>query len=114
MSPEPKPFHQLAKNAFMGRQALNFENSDPVLVSELDPSILGYEMVVVSSNNTAVQNLSQELPLRSQLDPSFQYASYLETVATKALGLKEKEAWGLISGTLATWKIAVFLLNASL
>jgi hypothetical protein len=91
---------KMAKDAFVGRQALNFENNDPIFISELDPSILGYEMLVVSSNNTAVQNLSQELPLRSQLDPSFQYASYLETVATKALGLKEKEAWGLISATL--------------
>lgn len=90
----------MAKDAFVGRQALNFENNDPVFVSELDPSILGYEMLVVSSNNTAVQNLSQELPLRSQLDPTFHHASYLETIAVKALGLKEKEAWGLISATL--------------
>lgn len=91
---------KMAKEAFIGRQALNFENSDPIFISELDPSLLGYEILVVSSNNTAVQNLSQELPLRSQLDPSFQYASYLETVATKALRSKEKEAWGLISATL--------------
>ncbi len=90
----------MSKNAFIGRQALNFESNDPIFISELHPSILGYEMLVVSSNNTAVQNLSQELPLRSQLAPSFQHASYLESVATKALGLKEKEAWGLISATL--------------
>lgn len=89
-----------ANDAFIARQALNFENGDPIFVSELDPSILGYEMLVVSSNNTAVQNLSLQLPLRSQLDPSFHHASYLETVATKTLGLKEKEAWGLISAML--------------
>lgn len=97
--------HALAKfktasQAFIGRQALNFENNDPIYVSELDPSLLGYEMLVVSSNNTAVQNLSKELPLRSKLDPSFHNASYLETVAAKILGLKEKEAWGLVSATL--------------
>jgi len=78
---------ETAKSAFIGRQALNFENNAPIFISELHPSLLGYEMLVVSSNNTAVQNLSKELPLRSQLDPSFHYASYLETVATKALGL---------------------------
>lgn len=89
-----------AKDAFIGRQALNFDSSDPIYVSELEPSLLGYEMLVVSSNNTAVQNLSQELPLRSQLDSSFQYASYLESVATKVLGLKKNEAWGLVSATL--------------
>ncbi|MBA3604336.1 MAG: hypothetical protein H0W50_12035, partial [Parachlamydiaceae bacterium] len=88
-----------AQNAFIGRQAVNFEGNDSISISELDSSLLGYEMLVVSSNNTAVQNLSQELPLRAQLAPSSQ-ASYLETVATKALGLKEKEAWGLISATL--------------
>jgi hypothetical protein len=91
---------ETAKKAFIGRQALNFENNDPLFISELDPSLHGYEMLVVSSNNAAVQNLSNELPLRSQLDPSFHHASYLESVATKTLGLKEKEAWGLISATL--------------
>lgn len=93
-----------AKKAFTGRQTLNFENSDPIFVSELDPSLLGYEMVVVSSNNNAVQILSHELPLRSQLAPSFQQASYLETVATKALGAKEKEAWGLVSAALGNFE----------
>lgn len=91
---------EIAGEAFIGRQTLNFESSDPVYISELDPSLLGFEMVVVSSNNTAVQNLSKELPLRSQLNPLFEKASYLETVAAKALGSKEKEAWGLISATL--------------
>ena len=89
-----------SKDAFIQRQAINFENSDSIFISELDPSILGYEMLVVSSNNTAVQNISKDLPLRSQLDPSFQNASYLETVATKVFGLKENEAWGLISAPL--------------
>jgi hypothetical protein len=89
-----------AQSAFIGRQALNFENCDPIFASELAPELLGYEMLVVSSNNTAVQNLSQELPLRYELDPSFRHASYLETVATKALGSKAKAAWGLIAATL--------------
>ena len=89
-----------AQDAFIGTQTLNFENNDPLVVSELDPSLLGFEMLVVSSNNIAVQNLSQELPLRSQLDPSFQSISYLETVANKVFQGKEKEAWGLISATL--------------
>jgi hypothetical protein len=89
-----------AQQAFIGRQAVNFENHDPVHMSELDPSLLGFEMLVVSSNNTAVQILSKELPLRAQLAPSFQYASYLEKVATSALGVQENDAWGLISATL--------------
>lgn len=89
-----------AQDAFVERHALSFESADQIIVSELDPSLIGYEMLIVSSNNTAVQNLSQELPLRSQLDPSFHHASYLETVATKLLEVKEKEAWGLLAATL--------------
>lgn len=89
-----------AQNAFTARHAISFESSDPIFVSELDPALLGYEMLIVSSNNTAVQNLSKELPLRSQLDPAFHRASYLESVATKLLKAKEGEVWGLISASL--------------
>lgn len=89
-----------AQEAFIGKHALSFESSDLILISELDPSLLGYEMLVVSSNNTAVQNLSKELPLRSQLDSAFHHASYLEPIATKILGAKEGEVWGLISASL--------------
>ncbi len=89
-----------AQQAFIGKQTINFESSDSIVVSELDPSLLGFEILVVSSNNKAVQNLSQELPLRSGLAQEFQHASYLETVATKALGVRVNESWGLISATL--------------
>ncbi len=89
-----------AQQAFIGRQALSFEGSDLIFVSELDPSLLGYEMLIVSSNNTAVQNLSRELPLRSQLHSAFHRASYLEPVATHLLRAKEGEVWGLLSASL--------------
>ncbi|MFI0435483.1 MAG: AAA domain-containing protein [Parachlamydiaceae bacterium] len=88
------------KDAFIARQAVNFENHDPIFISELDPSLLGYEMLVASSNNSAIQNLSRELPLRSQIGDLFKKASYLEPIATKMLGLNENDAWGLISATL--------------
>jgi hypothetical protein len=87
----------MAQDAFISRHALHFESNDPIFISELDPSILGYEMLMVSSNNTAVQNFSQELPLRSQLDPSFQHASYLKK---QNPGIKRRRGLGLISATL--------------
>ncbi len=85
-----------AQSAFCKKHALCFESSDPIIVSELDPTLLGYEMVVVSSNNAAVQNISEELPERKKLDPVFQHASYLEPVARKV----KEGSWGLISATL--------------
>ncbi len=89
-----------SKAAFTGTIAVGFEGGDPVYVSTLHPSLLGYEMVVVSSNNTAVQNLSHELPLRRQLDPAYAHTSYLEPVAGRLLDLEKNEAWGLISAAL--------------
>lgn len=89
-----------AQQTFIGKHAISFENYDPIFVSELDPSLLGYEMLIVSSNNTAVQNLSKELPFRSQLDAAFQHVSYLESVASKIFGTKEGEVWGLVSASL--------------
>ena len=89
-----------AKDVFVGNRAVGFGDGDPVFVKEIHSSLLGFEMVVVSSNNTAVQNLSHELPLRQQVDPSYVSISYLETVVQKLLGLKEMEAWGLVSGAL--------------
>ncbi len=86
-----------AQSAFVGKHALSFESSDPIFVSELDPSLLGYEMLIVSSNNTAVQNLSKEMPLLSKLGPTFSKASYIQPVAAKALG---KDACILIAATL--------------
>jgi hypothetical protein len=89
-----------AQNAFVGKQAISFEGFDSILLSELDPSLTGYEMVIASSNNSAVQNISKELPLRSELDAPFHHASYLEPVAQKVFGAKKGEVWGLISAPL--------------
>lgn len=89
-----------AQSAFIRKHAISFENFDSFTVSELDPSLIGYEMVIVSSNNSAVQNISKELPLRSQLDFAFHHASYLEPVAAKVLEAKEGEVWGLVSASL--------------
>lgn len=86
-----------AQEAFIGKHAISFEGFDAIAISELDPSLTGFEMVIVSSNNTAVQNVSRELPLRSQLATAFQHASYLEPLAAKVF---EDQAWGLISASL--------------
>lgn len=53
----------------------------PVLC--LLPQLTGFEMVVVSSNNAAVENISQELPQKKSLGKSWQDINYLKPVAQK-------------------------------
>lgn len=90
-----------AQDAFTGvYRKVNFPGTTGVRVNELHPSLLGYEMVVVSSNNTAVDNLSKELPLRQSIDAVFSQASYMEFFANKLLHSQSNDAWGLVSVSL--------------
>lgn len=85
------------KDAFVAKHSISFEAFDRITVSELHPALVGYEMLIVSSNNAAVQNLSQELPRRFLIDSKFSHASYLESVATRMFNGQENNVWGLIS-----------------
>ncbi len=62
----------------------------------LDPSLRGFEMVVVSSNNKAVENVSAELPALNAL-PSNSELRYFAPLATQVGG---RAAWGLIAAVL--------------
>ncbi|MGK9236431.1 hypothetical protein KXS07_31910 [Inquilinus limosus] len=75
------------------------------------PALLGHEIVVASSNNTAVENISKDLPKRKNIDKALrEKAAYLRPVAHKVAiqqGKTFKEPkdrddapWGLISCTL--------------
>ncbi|WHN65395.1 AAA domain-containing protein [Cysteiniphilum sp. QT6929] len=69
--------------------------------------LFGFEMVVASSNNKAVENISKELPLRKDIDGLFSDLSYLSSVANQVNAKKRKghlqamndqeHCWGLIS-----------------
>ncbi|MDP3532735.1 MAG: AAA domain-containing protein, partial [Alphaproteobacteria bacterium] len=41
-------------------------------VRDINPILKGYEIIIASSNNNAVENISKELPLSSKIDPAFQ------------------------------------------
>ncbi len=81
-------------------------------VRRLKRELLGFEVLVGSSNNNAVENITRELPKRSSLGEQFQGASYLGEVARLyedvRLRMSEKlsgrvvdyENWGLISAPL--------------
>lgn len=84
-------------------------------IKTLIPELVGYEMVVVSSNNAAVENITQELPQCMALGEVFNGLSYLRPVARK-LAVEpestedgtskrrplepENDCWGLIATAL--------------
>ncbi|WP_263260593.1 AAA domain-containing protein [Pseudomonas sp. RIT-PI-S] len=67
---------------------------------QLDPRLFGFEMVVASSNNGAVENVTLELPQRDKVDPSWlPEAEYFSQLGETTSG---KPAWGLISAALGS------------
>ena len=80
----------------------------------LHPSLTGYEMVVASSNNSAVQNVSTEIPGLSAIDKQWQdERDYFADLASKVLSAALNEgpgkdnnakAWGLVAATLGNKK----------
>jgi hypothetical protein len=62
----------------------------------LDTSLRGFEMVVASSNNKAVENVSEEIPALKSIAPE-STLRYFEPLATQLLG---KDAWGLSAAVL--------------
>jgi hypothetical protein len=63
----------------------------------LDESLRGFEIVVASSNNKAVENVSAELP---GIDSIADDASQLRYFKTISDSLHQRETWGLIAAVL--------------
>ncbi len=80
----------------------------------LHPILEGYEIVVASANNGAVQNITNELPLLSEIDTKYHNSmKYFSEIASNVNG---SESWGMISATLGNKKnnynfVNQFLLN---
>ncbi|GAB3622818.1 hypothetical protein GCM10027418_09000 [Mariniluteicoccus endophyticus] len=70
----------------------------------LTPSLTGFEMIVASSNNKAVENVSDELPDVATVKDPWAEADYLREVATQVRRtIKDDdsaEAWGMIAARL--------------
>lgn len=62
----------------------------------LDPSLRGFEVVVASSNNKAVENISTEMPGLSAL-PADSDLRYFAPLAQELVG---REAWGLVAAVM--------------
>lgn len=118
--------HNLVERAMV---LMGFNNVNDTIDAEgfIHPSLTGFEMIVASSNNAAVENISQELPQKKSLAEAFRSLDYLSPtanqIAAKALPeeqwkkgingdgqernyrlfrpLEEKDhCWGLISAAL--------------
>jgi hypothetical protein len=63
----------------------------------VDPALRGFEMVVASSNNKAVENVSAELPGLSAIADDAPALRYFSTLSD---ALHERETWGLIAAVL--------------
>lgn len=93
-------FKDDAKKAFksIGTIAYRFNKNGEKDIYGLDKSLTGFEIVVASSNNGAVQNITNELPLFDEVDKSVHESIlYFSEIATNING---KDSWGTICATL--------------
>jgi len=104
-----------ASDAFTGKQRVGFANSsDSTTISCLRSDLTGFEMVVASSNNAAVENISHDLPKSKQLGAEWGQSRYLQTVAQRLAAEDEdgnilplpqgEQPWGLIACALGNSK----------
>ena len=75
-------------------------------VRQLQSKLTGFEMVVASANNAAVENISVEIPALGAIDGKWREdADYFADIASATLmdsdvGGKEHRAWGLVAARL--------------
>ncbi len=79
-----------------------------ISIYEPDEGIYGAGMVIASSNNGAVENISKELPLKKEVEPYADCIDYFRTVAETCL---DKEYWGVIAATLGNKENRRILVN---
>jgi hypothetical protein len=83
----------------------------PRIVRQLRPELIGFEMVVASANNAAVENVTTEIPARKAIAERWrEKADYFAGIATKVLREVTSDdpasasgppvAWGLVAARL--------------
>nr|WP_262986113.1 ATP-binding protein [Streptomyces sp. CBMA123] len=89
------------EDAFVGRawQGRDRQGRRKRYVAALDPKLTGYEIVVTSSNNGAVENVTAELPGASALDEHWHGGPDHFSDLASAL-LDGAPAWGLVAAVL--------------
>lgn len=97
-------FKDNPKEAFkeIGTITYKFSGQGEKPIYGLHPLIQGFEIVVASSNNNAVQNITNELPLIDEIDTKYKDKfKYLSEIATN---INNSESWGMISASLGNKK----------
>jgi hypothetical protein len=93
-----------AEDAFEHSGKMRLGNSF-IHLYKLDDSLRGHEMLVASSNNKAVENISKELPRRSQIAEDIEELNYFKTLSDALAGEGEDaETWGIIAAVLGNSK----------
>jgi hypothetical protein len=82
-------FHTTGQKINVGQAWMHFY--------ELDKTLKGYEMLIASSNNKAVENVSSELPSMSAISSDFPELRFFKSLSDK---LHKKDTWGLIAAVL--------------
>lgn len=72
-------------------------NGAKITLHKLDERLKGFEMVVASSNNKAVENVSAELPALDAIAQDAPNLRYFKSISDKVLG---RESWGTIAAVL--------------
>ncbi|NDE19474.1 MAG: hypothetical protein EB000_03410, partial [Alphaproteobacteria bacterium] len=80
-----------------------FNNPESILIEgynykvwNVDARLLGHEIVIASSNNTAVENISKEIPRLAEVDKNYGL-EYFSEIATY---VNNEECWGIGSAVL--------------
>ncbi len=84
---------------FNGHQKVDISDSSYLFIYKLAPKLLNnFGIVVASNNNSAVENISKELPQAEKIDRnSFPEADYFADCASK---ITDKENWGILAAAL--------------
>lgn len=102
-------------DAFMGEHRWTAEGGHPRVVPRLRPELTGFEMVVASANNAAVENVTAEIPAHTAIDQRWRRGpGYFTELATKVLqetcdaprsdSGDPVTAWALVAATLGKKK----------
>lgn len=84
-------------DAFKPTRETFTRNGAKITLHQLDEQLKGYEMVVTSSNNKAVENVSAELPDIQAIAEDATGLRYFKTISDNVL---QRKTWGLIAAVL--------------
>lgn len=102
---------RMPSQAFADRAPYTWKSGDYTrTVTPLRPEFTGFEMVVASANNGAVENISTEIPARQALGEAWRDdADYFAEQATRLLG--GVPAWGVVAARLGSKKNRLEFVN---